>query len=137
MVHVSPTTNNLPSWKISKKNDKSRNFLTVLKQIKNNVLFMLKYIYILKYWSYEIISTCKRISSIFNIFPVFSDLFGYKIWNVWHIKKSENLEILKKFWKCLKNRKCEIRKQFQKISENFKFWKISKILKKHLKLWKS
>ena len=100
--------------------------------------FLFKRSHILKYWSYDILSMRKRISSIFTYFLYFLNLFCWQIWNFWKIKKSENLEILKKslnfpkkseIWKSQKNRKS----QKSRFFFNLKIWKISKLLEKNLK----
>ena len=49
-------------------NEKSRNSLTLLKELLSNIPIVFKHSYLLKYWSYVILSMCKRISSIFNLF---------------------------------------------------------------------
>ena len=74
--------------------EKSRNSLTLLKEIINNISIVFKCSHILKYWSCDILSMRKRISSIFYTFPVYLYFFG------------ENLKFLKdifvwqisKFW---------------------------------------
>ena len=87
-MHLKQISIKYKSWK-------SRNLLTLLKEINKNICIISKRSYYLKYWSYDIINMRKRIFSNFYIFPLFFIFFGWEILNFWKIQNRENLEILK------------------------------------------
>ena len=106
---------------IQTNHEKSRNSLTLIKYFNNNISIVFKHSYILKYWSYDILSIRKRISSIFkthflyfliylaeksDISERLKNLKNSKFWKNW------NLKISKFFWKNLEH--------FPKKSQNRK-----------------
>ena len=111
--------------------EKSRNSLTLLKEINNNIFILFKRSYFLKYSSYNILSMRQRISLICYMFPLFLNLF------CWQSEISERLKNLKisKFWETnLKSENLEI------FGTNLKIWKSEKspkFWKTKFKIWKS
>ena len=57
----------------------------------------------------------------FTLLDIFFNVFGWKIWNFWKIKKSDKIS---KFWKT----------KYEKFQKNLKIWKNLKFLKT---FWKS
>ena len=140
--------------------EKSRNSLTLKNKLHNNISIVL---YLLKNWSYDILSMRKRISLIFYICPLFFNLFGWKIWNFWKIKNMKiskfwknltfskqiwNLKISKFFWKIWKsetilklkkNENLKNMEDFEKKSQNLKIWRnlenVEKISKSKFQLF--
>ena len=120
----------------SRKSWKSRNSLTLLKELHSNIFIVFKHSCFLKYWSYDIINMCKRLSLNFYTFPLFFNLFGWKIRNFWNIKKSEkSWNVEEKIWKF--PQKTEIWKSLLFVLKNLKFWKPEKILKVLKRILKS
>ena len=96
---------------------------------------------VLKYWSYDILSMCKRISSIFYIFPVFFNLFCWQIWNFWNINKYRNFgKSTKKIPTNLKSEKSRtfLRNKTENLKNLVNLWRKSQNLEFFWKqIWES